>query len=265
MLAIPCLVSILALACSATPVPDLDPQPLEIEPKSEGRLEARQAANFGPRVHMGPTKSGADIIGLSTVFKPGYPPANPTKFLALWPGVWNPYSIKSDLVQSVISSHDQAYMTSFCGAKRGQWCLQPYVLSGWKPLTIQNGYAIDGSDEIEIIYEKATSGKGTWKQSLTNLSKGKKYPEYSAGSAAGTTFETGTEMQGSNRGSADTQVYRNLTLTLRVADPTFARTYSKDPKVVANAPVTPDGGKTWVFDQIEIPAMLPGTTFKPAN
>lgn len=70
-------------------------------------------------------------------------------------------------------------------------------------------------------------------------------------------------MQGSNKGSADTQIYQNLTLTLRVADPSFGRTYRKHAKVIANPPTTPDSGKTWVFDRIEIPAMLPGTAFKP--
>lgn len=197
MLLTSCLVTALVLGCSATAVPnpenhwvrssvpDLDLHPLH--PRAEHELEPRQMAKFGPNVHMGPTKSGRDIVGLSCVFRPGYPPAKPVRFLAVWPGLWNPSTLRYDLIQSVISSHDQAYMTSFCGAKPGQWCLQPYVLATMTPKTIKRGYAIDGSDEIEIIYKKELSGKGTWMQGLKNLSKGIKYPDFFDGSAAATT------------------------------------------------------------------------------
>ncbi|KAK3060258.1 hypothetical protein LTS18_008949 [Coniosporium uncinatum] len=228
-------------------------------------LSLAQRADFGPRVHMGPTRSGNDIVGLSTRFKPGYPPAREETFLALWPGLWNANAASYDLVQSVISSHERSYMQYFCGARPGQWCMQPYVLRSWRPVTTPRGVPIDGSDEILIEYRKDIAANGQWTQTLTNLSKNQKLAPFKAGDKAATTFETGTEMQGTQRGSADTQVYSNMTITLRTADPSFGRTFRADPRVQTRPPVTPDAGKTWVFDLITIPAMLPGTQFKPAG
>lgn len=84
-------------------------------------LAACQMAGWGPRVHLGPAKS--EIIALSTVFTPGRPPTKRVPFTALWVGLWNPRSIQYDLVQTVTSSHGDAYMRSLCGSswKPGQW------------------------------------------------------------------------------------------------------------------------------------------------
>ena len=78
-----------------------------------------EALKWGPKVHLGPAKS--EILGFRGILTPGYPPEPEATFTAIWPGLWDPYSIKYDLVQSVTSSHDRSYMTTFCGAKRGQW------------------------------------------------------------------------------------------------------------------------------------------------
>jgi hypothetical protein len=68
-------------------------------------------------------------------------------------------------------------------------------------------------------------------------------------------------MQEQGKGTADAQTYTNLTLTLRTAEPNFARTFTKSSHVQAGKPETTDGGKTWTVDKILIPAMLPGTAF----
>jgi hypothetical protein len=51
------------------------------------------------------------------------------------------------------------------------------------------------------------------------------------------------------------QYYRNTTITLSSADPAFSSTLGVGQGVIASELVTPDGGKTWKVDSIEIPPM----------
>jgi hypothetical protein len=76
------------------------------------------AQRWGPGVFF---TTRNEVVGLSTVLTPGYPPASEQDFVAIWPGLWNGKMSGYDLVQAVTSSHERKYMQSFCGAKPGQW------------------------------------------------------------------------------------------------------------------------------------------------
>jgi hypothetical protein len=76
-------------------------------------------------------------------------------------------------------------------------------------------------------------------------------------------METDTEMQQEGRGTSDTQVYTNLTLTLAIAEPDFEKTMVKGKNVQITRPQTADGGRTWRVEKIIIPAILPGTQWVP--
>jgi hypothetical protein len=76
-------------------------------------------------------------------------------------------------------------------------------------------------------------------------------------------FEIATESQGGNKGSADTQFYFNTTLVLKDPDPKLADRFLVTGNVKATKPVSPDGGKTWFIEKVEVPPMLPGTAWKP--
>jgi hypothetical protein len=88
------------------------------------------AQRWGPGVFF-TTKN--EVVGLSAVLTPGYPPAEEADFVAIWPGLWNGKMSGYDLVQAVTSSHERRYMQSFCGAKPGQW----YVVTIWCPQRIK--------------------------------------------------------------------------------------------------------------------------------
>jgi hypothetical protein len=76
-------------------------------------------------------------------------------------------------------------------------------------------------------------------------------------------FEIATESQGGNKGSADTQFYYNTTLVLKDPDPKLAERFVVTGQIQSTKPTTPDGGKTWLIEKVEIPPMLPGTAWKP--
>ena len=78
-----------------------------------------------------------------------------------------------------------------------------------------------------------------------------------------TRFEIATESQGGNNGSADTQFYYNTTLVLKDPDPKLVDKFVTTGQIQATKPTTPDGGKTWFIEKIEVPPMLPGTAWKP--
>jgi hypothetical protein len=84
------------------------------------------AQRWGPGVFF-TTKN--EVVELSAVLTPGYPPADEADFVAIWPGLWNGKMSGYDLVQAVTSSHERKYMQSFCGAKPGQWYVADSRLS----------------------------------------------------------------------------------------------------------------------------------------
>ena len=90
----------------------------------QSSIAAVEVALWGPRIRLGPAKS--EIVSMKTHFQPGYPPEKEEEFMALWPGLWNPRALDYDLIQSVTSSHDRAYMSKFCGAKPGQWSVKEH-------------------------------------------------------------------------------------------------------------------------------------------
>lgn len=47
--------------------------------------------------------------------------------------------------------------------------------------------------------------------------------------------------------------YKNNTFKFAAADSGFPKSITKGKGVVASAPVSPDGGKTWTVDEILIP------------
>jgi hypothetical protein len=72
-------------------------------------------------------------------------------------------------------------------------------------------------------------------------------------------------MQKTARGTGDDQIYTNMTIILKTAEPSFGATLRKVGKIQMDTPKTVDGGKTWKVDKIVLGAMLPGTAFKPSN
>jgi hypothetical protein len=80
-------------------------------------LSLAQRASWGPNIHM---RAKSEIVYFSGTLIPGNTPAE-RSFTAIWPGLWSERTAKYDLVQTVTSVHDRAYMQSLCGAKKGQW------------------------------------------------------------------------------------------------------------------------------------------------
>jgi hypothetical protein len=90
-------------------------------------LYKRQDAQFDLSINLGQTRS--EMIGLTTTFIPGYPPANPTGSIFLWPGFFDQYNrIFGDLVQTVVEGHSWADNKLTCGAVEGQWYVFPFYL-----------------------------------------------------------------------------------------------------------------------------------------
>jgi hypothetical protein len=86
-------------------------------------LERRQipSATWGPYVDLGFTKS--EFIKLSTIYSPGYPPANNKGTIFLWPGLWDRKNQnKADLVQTVTEYYGTAKkLTATCSPSAGEW------------------------------------------------------------------------------------------------------------------------------------------------
>jgi len=78
-------------------------------------------ATWGPYVEMGFTKS--EFVKLSTIYTPGYPPANNKGTIFLWPGVWDRRDQnKADLVQTVTEYYGSATKNeNTCSPKPGEW------------------------------------------------------------------------------------------------------------------------------------------------
>jgi hypothetical protein len=133
------------------------------------------------------------------------------------------------------------------------------------------GFPTDGKDRLLIEYRR----NGNWTQSFTNLSKPGVKDVLTAGNLPATVLvlhslarfltkdrmETGTEMQQQGRtvGTEDTQLYTNLTVTLRTAEPNFGKTFSVRAPATADRPTTKDGGKTWHINKIVLPPYKPGS------
>lgn len=75
-------------------------------------------------------------------------------------------------------------------------------------------------------------------------------------------LQIATEYQGGNTGTASEQLYTNITVVLKDAEPGLGAKFHKHGKIDSTNPYTKDGGKTWVIDRVAIPAKRPGTDFR---
>ncbi|KIK58163.1 hypothetical protein GYMLUDRAFT_698361 [Collybiopsis luxurians FD-317 M1] len=199
------------------------------------------ADTWGPAYSLGPT-TGA-VIGTTTTFIPGNPPANAETGLFLWIGISN---ATSGLIQSGV---DQLADNSYCGATANQWCLSAsyFGVGGQK----DGPYiAVNGNTEIGIAY--SLSGN-TWTQKVTVAGKVVSTLQSQDGPLLHGGWGTGTECQQNCRGTTSVQQYLNSVIQLSEPDMNFPNTLGKGPGVVATPMETSDGGKTWTIASITLP------------
>ncbi|KAJ3742377.1 hypothetical protein DFH05DRAFT_1526909 [Lentinula detonsa] len=206
-----------------------------------GLVSSAMADTWGPAFSLGPTKGA--VIGTTTTFIPGTPPAEAETGLYLWIGISNG---TSGLIQSGV---DQDADNSYCGATATEWCLSasyfgvggqfdgPYV-------------AVSGSTEIGIAY--TLSGQ-TWTQTVTVAGKVVSTLTSEDGPLIEGGWGTGTECQQNCKGTASTQQYLNSVIYLSEPDESFPDTLGVGEGVVYTPMETTDGGQTWTIASITLP------------
>ncbi|KAF1985303.1 hypothetical protein K402DRAFT_405435 [Aulographum hederae CBS 113979] len=225
------------------------------------------AQRYGPYVSLGPTSN--EILRSETTYTPGAMQPNPDELLFLWPGISDAATPGGDLIQTVAESH---ISNTFCGAKKGEWCLAPYVMHGRVYAEADKHVAIRADSKIRIIYKKTADGK-TWIQQTIDTETGKQLHSYEKGTGDMKGWGTGTESQQANRGTAGTQFYIDTVITLASADPSFGRTIAKTGNAKYEGLTSEQGGKVWKIAKITLPPTLsgfretayPGALPKPVN
>ncbi|KAH9229564.1 hypothetical protein K456DRAFT_1752904 [Colletotrichum gloeosporioides 23] len=176
---------------------------------------------WGGSVSLGPTTS--TIIKAVTTIIPGDAPPTQNGVLALWPGMSNG---TGDLVQTTLESWPD---NSWCGAKKGQWC---------------------------ILYE-LLSDNNTWRQTVTDADTGAKLSSYEYKSGPFMRgYGTGTECNANCSPTVAKQQYINTEITLAGADPNFGKTIATAQKATYTGLASSQGGKVWTIKEINVPAMV---------
>ncbi|KAF2675347.1 hypothetical protein BT63DRAFT_474975 [Microthyrium microscopicum] len=204
-----------------------------------------------------------EIIRTETTFTPGAMELKPKGNLFLWPGLWVPANrTTGDLIQTVISADSTLALE--CGAKKGQWCIAPYVMHGVAYADRERRQlAIDPDAKIRIIYSKTTDG-AKWVQTTLDATTGKMLQNYTGGTGKKVQFEFSTELQYGNLGTTSTQVYEDTVITLAAPDMAFGKGKRKGSATIEGV-TSEQEGKIWKIKKVVIPAMRSGVANHPAT
>ncbi|KAJ3768501.1 hypothetical protein EV361DRAFT_597764 [Lentinula raphanica] len=206
-----------------------------------GLISSVAADTWGPAFSLGPTKGA--VIGTSTTFIPGTPPADAETGLYLWIGISN---ATSGLIQSGV---DQDADNSYCGATATEWCLSASYFGVGGQF---NGpyVAVSGDTEIGIAY--TLSGQ-TWTQTVTVGGKVVSTLTSEDGPLLNGGWGTGTECQQNCKGTTSIQKYLNSVIYLSEPDESFPNTLGVGQGVEYTPMETTDGGQTWTIASITLP------------
>ncbi|EEU40120.1 uncharacterized protein NECHADRAFT_105885 [Fusarium vanettenii 77-13-4] len=179
------------------------------------------ADTWGGSVSLGPSKS--TIIKAVTTLIPGAAPPTQNGMLFLWPGMSNG---TGDLVQTTLEAWPD---NSWCGAKKGEWCITYTLLSD----------------------------NDTWRQDVTDADTGKQLSVFEHKSGPFMRgYGTGTECNGGCSPTVSEQRYLNTEITLAAADPNFGKTIATAQKATYKGLTSTNGGKVWKISEIRVPAMV---------
>ncbi|KAI8268326.1 hypothetical protein K4K58_005465 [Colletotrichum sp. SAR11_239] len=202
---------------------------------------------WGGSVSLGPTTS--TIIKAVTTIIPGDAPPTQNGVLALWPGMSNG---TGDLVQTTLESWPD---NSWCGAKKGQWCVRASLFGSFGQLS-GDASAVSGNQKVKILYE-LLSDNNTWRQTVTDADTGAKLSSYEYKSGPFMRgYGTGTECNANCSPTIAKQQYINTEITLAGADPNFGKTLATAQKATYTGLASSQGGKVWTIKEINVPAMV---------
>ncbi|KAE8356870.1 hypothetical protein BDV28DRAFT_41843 [Aspergillus coremiiformis] len=204
----------------------------------------KRVDTWGGSVSLGPTKS--TITHAVTTLIPGVAPSPQNGKLFLWPGMSNG---TGDLVQTTIESWPD---NSWCGAKKGEWCVRASVFGSFGQLD-GSASPVKGDDQIRIEYT-LQADKDTWVQHVTNAKTGKVLSTFEHKDGPFMRgYGTGTECNGGCTGPIETQKYLNTQVTLDGPDPSFGNTIATGGTGKFSGLTSSQGGKVWTIASIDIP------------
>ncbi|KAK0382064.1 hypothetical protein CLIM01_00609 [Colletotrichum limetticola] len=202
---------------------------------------------WGGSVSLGPTTS--TIIKAATTIIPGTAPPTQNGVLALWPGMSNG---TGDLVQTTLESWPD---NSWCGAKKGQWCVRASLFGSFGQLS-GDASAVSGTQKVKIEYE-LLSDNDTWRQTVTDADTGAKLSSFEHKSGPFMRgYGTGTECNANCSPTIASQKYIDTVITLAGPDNGFGKTVATAQKATYSGLSSSQNGKVWTIKEINVPAMV---------
>ncbi|KAF7537749.1 hypothetical protein G7054_g3451 [Neopestalotiopsis clavispora] len=216
--------------------------------------------SWGPAVSLGPAKQ--EIISTTTTIYPGKMPSGQEGLLYLWLGISNG---TGDLIQSVIGSYPAGQSECSGADADSTWCISSEVY-GNTDAGVPNQWVgelttadVNYENGILLNYTLIDKESYLWLQTMSDAVTGDLLSTFNKTSGPmlgwGTAIECNDDNGSECTGTISEQTWVNSTIILEAADETFIDTLGASNGATYTDMLTTDGGKTWTFAKLTIPAM----------
>lgn len=216
--------------------------------------------SWGPAVSLGPAKQ--EIISTTTTIYPGKMPSGQEGLLYIWLGISNG---TGDLIQSVIGSYPAGQSECSGADADDTWCVSSEVY-GNTDAGVPNQWVgdlrtadVNYGNGITLNYTLVDKESYLWVQTMSDAVTGDLLSSFNKTSGPmlgwGTAIECNDDNGSACTGTISEQTWINSTIILEEADSTFIDTLGASSGATYTDMLTEDGGKTWTFAKLTIPAM----------